>query len=136
MKLSDRSRDRRGLQGLLAAVLWLACAAAQAEWVRIAHNEQSVFYLDPTLSKRVGSHVMVWMLRDHVGQAQGPFRSSKDQLEVDCAGRNVRRIYASDHGQAMGLGPALHFEHGPMSWNRVTPNTILSRMVNIACMAS
>lgn len=130
----QRSRRQR-LQGLLATLL-LACATAQAEWVRIAHNEQSVFYIDPTLSKRAGSHVMVWMLRDHVGQPLGPFRSSKDQLEVNCAARQVRRIYASDHGQAMGQGPVLHFEHGPMSWNRVTPNTILSRMVNIACLAS
>jgi hypothetical protein len=67
---------------------------------------------------------------------QGPggvYVSSKDQIEVDCAGRRIRRLYSSDHPQPMGAGKAVHFEHGPMSWNFATPNSIASRMVNVAC---
>lgn len=117
----------------------LACAPAQAEWVRLAHSAQSVFYLDPAVSKKVNGHVMVWVLRDHAGMRTGPagtYLSSKDQFEIDCPGRRIRRLYSSDHAQAMGAGRAVASEHGPMSWNQATPHTVVSRIVDVACARS
>lgn len=116
--------------------LLLAGVGAQAEWVRLAHSAQSVFYLDPAVSKKVGGHVTAWVLRDHSGPrsgAAGGYLSSRDQFEVDCPGRRIRRLYSADHAQAMGGGPAVRSEHGPMSWNHVTPNTIVSRIADVAC---
>lgn len=121
---------------LLILALALGGGAARAEWIKIAHNEQSVFYLDSNTSKKVEGRVMIWVLRDHTGTRVGPFGpflSSKDQLEVDCSGRRIRRIYSSDHPQAMGAGKLVHSEHGPMSWNNALPNTIIGRMVDVAC---
>jgi len=34
---------------------------------------------------------------------------------------------------AIGEGPVLHSEHGPMSWNAVSPGTPVSRIVDVAC---
>lgn len=109
---------------------------AMAEWVKLSHVEQSVFYMDSAVSKKAGDRVMVWILRDHAGLRFGPsgaYLSSKDEIEVDCPGRRLRRIYSSDHPQAMGAGKFVHSEHGPMSWNDAPPNTIGSRIVNVAC---
>nr|WP_315426956.1 surface-adhesin E family protein [uncultured Albidiferax sp.] len=124
---------------LLPLLLALGCGPALADWVRISTSETSVFYIDSAIPPKVGSNVMVWILRDHsapqVG-AGGPFASSKDQIEIDCAGRRVRRIYSSDHPEAMGKGKMVHSEHGPMSWNQVGPNTIMKRIVDMACLHS
>ena len=122
---------------LLTLLLAWGCGPVMADWVRISTSETSVFYIDSAISPKVGANVMVWILRDHntpqVG-ADGPFASSKDQIEIDCEGRRVRRIYASDHAEPMGKGKMVHSEHGPMSWNAVAPNTIMRRVVDTACM--
>lgn len=120
----------------LAVLLALNYGHALAEWVRIAHNEQSVFYLEAKTSRKVEGRVMVWVLRDHAGVRvgpHGPYLSSKEQFEIDCPGRRLRRIYASDHPQAMGEGKLVHSEHGPMSWNHAQPNTVTARIVDVAC---
>lgn len=122
---------------LLAWLLVVGSGAVMAEWVKIGHTDQSVFYLDSSRLKKVEGHVMVWVLRDHGGYRFGPsgaFQSSKDQFEVDCPGMRIRRLYSSDHPQAMGEGKMVHYEHGPMSWNRVAPNTLVSRIVEVACL--
>ncbi|WP_367848217.1 surface-adhesin E family protein [Rhodoferax sp. WC2427] len=123
---------------LLLPLLWaLACGPALASWVRIATSETSVFYVDSEIPPKVGANVMVWVLRDHttpqVGPG-GPYASSKDQIEVDCAARRVRRIYGSAHPEPMGQGKMVYSEHGPMSWNDVAPKTTMRRVVDMACM--
>lgn len=121
---------------LCAVMLALGSWQVHAGWVRVSTSQQSVFYIDAQKSPRVGDNVMIWVLRDHkvlqAGQAL-MVRSSKDQIEVDCAGRRIRRVFSSDHGRPMGKGPMLHSEHGPMSWNGAPPNSTVSRIVDVAC---
>jgi hypothetical protein len=120
-------------------LLLLACGHTMADWVRVSSNERSVFYLDSSISKKVEGHIMIKMVRDHLSvqvDRSAPYLSSKDELEVDCVGERVRRIYTSDHPQAMGGGKPVYTEHGPMSWNRASPNTIIKRIVEITCARS
>jgi hypothetical protein len=123
---------------LLALVLAAACEQALAAWVKVAEASGSTVYLDPAVSGKVGDNVMVWLLRDHAetrfGTA-GPYRSSKDQIEIDCRGRRVRRIYTSDHPKPMGEGRFVASEHGPMSWNDAQPRSIMGRVVELACVS-
>jgi hypothetical protein len=124
---------------LLSLLLAVSCGHVMAEWVKIANSEQSVFYMDSSVSKKVGDNVMIWLVRDHASRQNGesgPYLSSKDQIEVDCRGRRIRRIYSSDHPQHMGEGKFVHSEHGPMSWNNASPNTIVKRIVDVACIRS
>jgi hypothetical protein len=125
---------------VLATVLLATLSShALAQWVRVSSSQQSVFYIDARKSQRVGNNVMIWVLRDHKAMqpANGlAVRSSKDQIEVDCAGRRIRRIFSSDHGRPMGNGPMLHSEHGPMSWNAAPPNSTVSRIVDVACAST
>lgn len=117
-------------------LLALACTPALADWVRISTSETSVFYIDPAVSPKVGSNVTAWVLRDHTAAqvgAGGPFLSSKDQIELDCDGRRVRRIYTSDYVERAAKGKMVHYEYGPMSWNAIAPNTIMQRMLDMAC---
>jgi hypothetical protein len=123
---------------LLALVLAAACEQALAAWVKVAEASGSTIYFDPAASKKVGDNVMVWLLRDHAetrfGTA-GPYLSSKDQIEIDCRGRRVRRIYVSDHPKPMGEGRFVASEHGPMSWNDAQPRSIMGRVVELACVS-
>ena len=122
---------------LIAALLATSGATAMADWVKVAETGQSVIYLDPAVSRKVGDNVMVWLLRDHADRrvgAGGPFRSSKDQVEVDCRARRVRLIYSSDHPKPMGEGRFVHSEHGPMSWNAAPPQSVMGRVVALACV--
>lgn len=123
---------------LVSLCLAASAAPALAEWVKVADSEGSTFYLETPLPKKVGKNVMLLVLRDHSTlrfNAGLPYRSSKDQLEADCFGRRIRRLYASDHVQAMGEGAPVRFEHGPMSWNDVQPNTVLAQIVDLVCKA-
>ena len=123
----------------LSLLLTLSCGPGMAAWVKVASNEQSVFYLDSPVPKKVGTNVMIWILRDHTSPRFGDFGaylSSKDQIEMDCSQQRIRRIYSADHPQPMGAGKFVHSEHGPMSWNPVAPNTIVKRIVAIACLSS
>ena len=125
---------------LLVSILLALCHfSANAEWIRVAATQQAVFYIDSEKSPMVGSNVMIWVLRDLKSVQFGPglsIRSSKDQIEVDCARRKIRRIFSSDHARRMGEGKAIRSEHGPMSWNAATPNTPVSRIVGVACALS
>ena len=119
-------------------VLALTGGLAQAEWVKVASTETSVFYLDTSMSKKVAGTLMIWILREHNSPRMAPegrYRSSKDQLEIDCKGRRIRLIYTSDHPDLLGEGKQVHFQHGPMSWNDVAQNPVFLRIVNIACSA-
>ena len=122
---------------LIAALMATSGTAALADWVKVAETGQSVIYLDPAVSRKVGDNVMVWLLRDHADRrvgAGGPFRSSKDQVEVDCRARRVRLIYSSDHPKPMGEGRFVHSEHGPMSWNAAPAQSVMGRVVALACV--
>lgn len=122
---------------LLALVLAAACEQALAAWVKVAEASGSTIYFDPAVSRKVGDNVMVWLLRDHAEMrfgTAGPYLSSKDQIEIDCRGRRVRRIYVSDHPKAMGEGRFVASEHGPMSWNDAQPRSIMGRVVELACV--
>ncbi|WP_394788093.1 surface-adhesin E family protein [Rhodoferax sp.] len=121
-------------------LLTLGCSQpVKADWLRISTSETSVFYIDSAIPPKVGNNVTVWILRDHntaqTGEG-GTYLSSKDQIEIDCAGQRVRRLYSSDHPQHMGEGELVHSEHGPMSWNDASPNTIVKRIVDVACAHS
>jgi len=130
----DHIRQTATVLSVMALVL--GCLPAQADWVRVSTSQQSVFYVDSQKSPRVGDNVMIWVLRDHKAMQPGQailVRSSKDQIEVDCVGRRIRRIFSSDHGRPMGKGPMVHSEHGPMSWNAAPSNSTVSRIVDVAC---
>lgn len=124
---------------ILSLLLTVSCSQAMADWVRISTTESSVFYIDSEMTRKVDAHVMIWLLRDHTSaQFAGSVKvlSSKDLIEVDCKGRRIRRSYSSDHPQHMGEGELVSSEHGPMSWNYATPNTIARQIVNLACAQS
>lgn len=121
----------------MVLLLTVFASPVRAEWLKVASTDQDVFYLGTEESEKFGANIMVWVLRDHVGVrygTHGAYRSSKDQIEVDCQQRRIRLIYSSDHPEPMGRGKFIHSEHGPMSWNAVDPRSTLNRIVNVACV--
>jgi hypothetical protein len=131
---SPISKHKQFFIGCLICLCVMPCLA---DWVKFSSSDKSVYYLNPAASKRVGNSVVILVLRDHTSPQYDrtqPYLSSKDEIEVDCAGRRIRRIYSSDHPLNMGEGKMIYSEHGPMSWNAAAPGTIVKRMVDIVCM--
>lgn len=122
---------------IFVLVMVIAMCGAKADWIRVGATEQANYYIDSELLNRAGSHVVIWALRDfpysHLG-AGGYYLSTKDELEIDCANQRLRRIFTSDHPRRMGGGDFVFSEHGPMSWNKVPPDTIMQRLVDVACL--
>ena len=122
--------------GKVFFLLVLSAAPAYAEWIKVVSTDHDDFYLDSEQSQKFGSSITVWVLRDHltvrVGK-NGPYQSSKDQMEIDCKVRRIRLLYSSDHPKAMGEGRFIDSSHGPMSWNSVDPRSTLNRIVSLAC---
>ena len=122
--------------GKMVLLLLLSASPAWAEWLKVVSTEQDDFYLSADQSKKYGANITIWVLRDHVTVRygkDGSYQSSKDQMEVDCQQRRIRLLYSSDHPKAMGEGPFIHSNHGPMSWNAVDPRSTLNRIVSLAC---
>ena len=95
-----------------------------------------MIYVDSAMSRKMEGHVVVWVLRDYASPRNDqvhPYLSTRDELEIDCPGRRARRSYSADHPQQMALGQPVRSEYGPLSWNTALPNTILRRIVDIAC---
>ncbi len=128
----------RWMRHLNKAVVLLALSAGPvwADWLKVVSTEQDDFYLATEQSKKFGANITVWILRDHLTVRygkHGAYQSSKDQMEVDCQQRRIRLLYSSDHLKAMGEGPFIDSNHGPMSWNDVAPRSTLNRIVSLAC---
>lgn len=129
-------RSRRNIRWLPALLLALTATPALAAWIKVGASGGSTFYLESSELRKVNGHVMIKVLRDHSvlrNDGAGPYLSSRDELEVDCAGQRLRRMYSSDHPLHMGEGKPVHTEHGPMSWNLAAPHTLSRRIVDVAC---
>jgi hypothetical protein len=110
----------------------------EMNWVRISSSATAAIYLDLGDAKRVGNFIVIWLLRDFNSpqfDGKANYLSSKDEIEVDCGNDRVRLLHASHHPLAMGAGPLVSSEHGPMSWNAVAGDSAIRRAVDIACLA-
>jgi len=122
--------------GKFILLLVMCSGPASADWLKVFSTEHDDFYLASEQSKKFGSNITVWVLRDHLAVRygkHGAYQSSKDQMEVDCQQRRIRLLYSSDHPKAMGAGQFIDSLHGPMSWNAVDPRSTLNRIVSFAC---
>lgn len=118
--------------------LALACTTVQAEWVPFAGNAERTDYHDPTMTRRAGDRVRIWVLTDYKSPQSLPdakrYLSSVNQFEIDCANGAYRTPFTSIYSGAMRagthLGSANDFQ---LDWQPAMPQTRPGHLVKIAC---
>ena len=95
-------------------------------WVPVAQNAEGVLFIDPRATLRVGPSVFVTML----DAKRNSTVSVRERLEIDCAGRRIRRHDSTLHGDHAALGPALA-RAGQDTWRDLNPDpkTVFTALV-------
>ena len=117
----------------LAALIY--AGAAQAQWLPVAPAESGVqFFIDATSIRRTAGMTKVWELMN-TDKADGEgVRSSRFQVEYDCAGKRSRGLEMLTFGQAMAAGQPLRtMGPDPDGWEAVPPDSIYDKRMKIAC---
>ena len=123
---------------LKKSLCWAALicvGAAQAQWVPVAPAESGVqFFIDPTSIQKTAGMAKVWELIN-TDKADGEgVRSSRFQVEYDCAGKRSRGLEMLTFGQAMAAGQPLRtMGPDPDGWEAVPPDGIYDKRMKIAC---
>ena len=129
---------------ILMALLAVASSSAFAEgWVKAEEwvkldiiSDYFVVYADPTSIIRSGNKVQMLSLIDHkkgLSKAGKTFMSVKAQHEFDCAGAQVRMLFASTHSENMGKGKRVATDYKIDNWEPVQPHSIAASLWKIAC---
>ncbi|MDO8464886.1 MAG: hypothetical protein Q7S46_06485 [Gallionella sp.] len=128
------------LMMLLAAVSSSAFAGKwikAEEWVKLdIVSDHFVVYADPTSIIRSGNKVQMRSLIDHktpLSKAGKTFMSVKAQHEFNCAGAQVRMLFASTHSESMGKGERVGTDYKIENWESVQPLSIAETLWKIAC---
>lgn len=107
------------------------------EWVKLdITSDYFVVYADPTSIIRSGNKVQMRSLIDHktpLSKAGKTFISVKAQHEFDCAGAQVRMLFASTHTESMGRGERVATDYKIENWGPVQPLSIAEALWKIAC---
>ncbi len=99
-------------------------------WVPVAQSAEGVLFVDPRATLRVGPSVFITML----DAKRESTVSVRERLEIDCAGRRIRRHDSTLHGDRAALGPALA-RAGQNEWRDLHPDpkTVFTALANLVC---
>lgn len=107
------------------------------EWVKLdLVSDYYVVYADPTSIVISGNKVQMRSLIDHktpLSRSGKTFMSVKAQHEFNCAGAQVRMLFASVHSGNMGKGERIATDYKIENWGPVQPFSIAEALWKIAC---
>ena len=117
-------------------LLAVVSSSAAAEWVAVGRNETDTLYADPATIRRAGNMVKMWILFDYKTPRDvdnNRYRSTREQIEVDCNEERERTLAASYHAGNMAKGEVIHVSSGPDEWHPVAPGSAAEVMWKFAC---
>lgn len=117
--------------------LWMVCAAAHADWVRVEHSTQDLaLYMDPETLKAENGTTKLWHLVDYqtVQQIDGKdFRSLKAQDEYDCAKGVRRELLYFWHAEPMGNSKMVQTLYVPSAWMKPAEGSLNQTLLQKVC---
>lgn len=151
------TRARRALACTVAAVLLLGTAPAcgrdlasadelyqqgqrqlPAHWRGLGSTAEAAVFVQADTKKTPDGHYMLWRSRELVDPGyfdkEQVFRSIRERIVVDCAGRRIgvnARAYLAGH---FGTGTvAASSEVAPVEWSMVLPDTLDEQLLRSVC---
>ena len=124
-------------------VLLLGMVVSQpvwAEWVELGRVEAGAgsftTHLDPTTVRKTAEGRRVWAMDNH-DQSQtesfGSFQSTKDLLEIDCAGERMKALQGMYYSGPKGSGKVVSQYDNPGKWQVVSPGSLGEARLKAVC---
>jgi hypothetical protein len=126
---------------VLCFLLALASTFAQAEWLKLGTVDDGSFsdYIDLDTVRGKGDVIKLSVVRDYATVQTTPdkkytFRSSKNEVEIDCLEEQSKGLGISLHSEPMAGGQVVFkSSEGSPTRSRITSGTLASVAFKIVC---
>jgi hypothetical protein len=108
---------------ILVVMLAVAATSARAQWVKVAEDGDTAYYVDPATLRRDGGLRQVWEIQDFAARRPGGARSRYALFEFDCSAERWRVLSITDHAEPMAAGNVVGSWKGESAWGYVAPMT-------------
>ena len=123
------------------ALLILAATSAWADWVKVAENVDTTFYIDPATIAKSGNIRQAAELRDYAKEERDGARSRRSMVDIDCTAEKLRMLGITDYAEPMGRGKVLASREqasdwgyaGPVTGSRLPPRSANATIVAFVC---
>lgn len=118
---------------LIGMLLALGAFHLDPRWVAAGSDANgSSWYIDGQRSRLLGSHPTVWVRIDHSRDRTLPYRTSIQELVIDCTTFRYHTVesiahYPDGHIEVMAAESRLRQDRD------VTPETVMERVATMAC---
>lgn len=121
---------------LVALMLAMASTSVMAEWHRLIEENDTTFYFDPAMVRKVENGFKALILMDFKkSQDDGinGFFSIETLREFDCKEKRVRTLAYLSHGMNMGAGNRVYANSESDIWMPVSSGKINVTLMEILC---
>ena len=121
----------------LFILLFLSSGPAFADWMSLGESDSgTTVYADPTIMRREGDLVKMWVLFDFktVRTKEGvSYSSAKAHMDYDCAEQRYEGLAVMYFSDNMGNGKVLDRSSGKGKWLRISPGSLDQSLWKLAC---
>lgn len=122
---------------VLSAATALLVKNKSAGWEKIGAAPGLTYYADRSSVTRADNKVTIWLLADNK-EAQTDngksYISSRQQFEIDCAGKRKSLVHYALYAESMGKGSEVAAYDLPNhAWSPATPGTVAETMWQLSC---
>ena len=111
--------------------------SVNAEWFKIAETQQgSVWYIDPSHVKLVGTKMQAWIRSDGRGDRTVKWAEMKELLSFDCSADTVKTLSVVEYdsyGKIIASQSVTDYGYG---YDPVVPDTMAEAAEKVACSAA
>lgn len=117
-------RPRSIMRIVGCAALFVACASAHADWVKVAESDGTAYYFDAaSVAVQAEGLRRASVIQDYAAAHAGGIRSRRVTYEIDCSGERLRSVDATAHAEPMGQGRVVGAWQATSEWLYVTQRT-------------
>jgi hypothetical protein len=122
---------------LIAVLLCIGSSSVHAEWSRVGYYANGDFYIDRDSITRNGDRREVWSVMDYRSPQMDTngkiYRSSRSQLQLDCAHKTARIIHMAFFSGSMLRGNEISKMGSLKDWEPVPPDSPIRAILDAGC---
>jgi len=121
---------------LVTLIFTLISTSANAEWSKVAEEDEASIYTDVSTIRKKGDLIRIWSLYDFkkpIPMSGKTYQSMEKQFEFDCGKGQARALYVIYYVDKMGSGEKGPFNYPPKQWLPVAPASTGELILKSAC---
>lgn len=107
----------------MTAMLLLAATSAWADWMKVADDGDTVYYVDAASVGEKDGLRRVAVIHDYAKPEPGGVRSRQVSYEIQCATERLRSVAATEHSEPMAQGKVVRSWERASDWHYVAART-------------